>query len=319
MAITRDAEWRYSPITALLTKTDLILTANFYREKLNEIVELFSSIATNTQFKSHELRQVKELTDFETLAASKCPRTVLTEELFSVSYKNELGNKIYCSQRRSNEMTTEKVSQFISNCPSEAVLSSVGVGLDELASVVEPFQFSPQSKAEIRNLKKFQFSVGNLRMESDLEESHIAFGFENAGDYFLSKLLQTFLGPNEIIKYSQTGHLQSLSSFTQAHDNLFIIGLSGSDLHSSTDQLLTRFNELKDGKYELDFKKVLQQTLFDIEQSVEHRNNLAEYLASGQVVEGKATEEQFRKYVSKIFSQKPSSVALGDLERIPYQ
>jgi len=178
----------------------------FYTKTLDTHFELafdlLADIFFNSKFDSKELELEKNVILEEINMYEDTPEDIVHDILSETIYKSSLGYPILGSQRNIEEMTSEKLREYIkfNYIPQNVVISIAGNFEDiEVDRLIDKYfgNWNVENQQK-REYKKSEFNSGEVIRNKDIEQTHICIGFpgiENTHEDFYSIVaLNTILG-----------------------------------------------------------------------------------------------------------------------------
>ena len=297
-----------------LTRDNIVVVADFYREKLPEIMSLFLSILKNKKFDNAvEFEQVKEQALFEAEQAShKHPEISLFDSLYEVAFRNSsLGMPLLACHQSASHLTASAIKDFKWRCLNSAQPSLVGINVshEELIGLEKDLfgarweGLREPSKSHETSTQSAYFG-GEKRTYKENGVNHVMLGFKAAPgiaskDSLTASLISSLIGGPCHVKY---GHGLSLFSKLSAELGVSINGFHNCHPENSligfhvctpngqqiTHSLTTILDKVKSFKVdEASLARAKETTKFLMSDAQSTRGGISDFLIS-QITSGKS-------------------------------
>ncbi|KAF8741724.1 LuxS MPP-like metallohydrolase, partial [Rhizoctonia solani] len=330
----REAELYGGVLSSTLTREHLAITAEFLRGDEPHFVDLLSSVVTSTQFLPHEFAEdVVPHSIAETTAALANPSAQALELAHTIAFRSTgLGASLFAQHPSKNDL--EALKEFAKSAFTKSNVAVIGTGIDssKLSELVSKHLGGlPSSTGAGTKGSSSQYFGGETRVGSQGGNAvFIGFGAP-AGSPELSAL-QAHLDGAPSVKWSTgssplagTGAVPVYIPYSDAA--LFGVLVSGNNVAADTK---TAVAALKKGLSKEEATKAVSKAKFKAASALEAREGLVAAVAP-QVFGGstssldsfhaaldKVSEASVSKTLSSLLGAKPTFVAIGDVNALPY-
>ncbi|KAF8679790.1 LuxS MPP-like metallohydrolase [Rhizoctonia solani] len=330
----REAELYGGVLSSTLTREHLAITAEFLRGDEPHFVDLLSSVVTSTQFLPHEFAEdVVPHSIAETTAALANPSAQALELAHTIAFRSTgLGASLFAQHPSKNDL--EALKEFAKSAFTKSNVAVIGTGIDssKLSELVSKHLGGlPSSAGAGTKGSSSQYFGGETRVGSQGGNAvFIGFGAP-AGSPELSAL-QAHLDGTPSVKWSTgssplagTGAVPVYIPYSDAA--LFGVLVSGNNVAADTK---TAVAALKKGLSKEEATKAVSKAKFKAASALEAREGLVAAVAP-QVFGGstssldsfhaaldKVSEASVSETLSSLLGAKPTFVAIGDVNALPY-
>ncbi|KAI0056823.1 LuxS/MPP-like metallohydrolase [Artomyces pyxidatus] len=354
LGTVREAELYGGVLSSTLSREHLALTAEFLRGDEAFFVDVLASFIASAKFTRHELAEYVLPTSLaEAQAAKHTPSTRALELAHALAFRNGLGHSLFADKHVAESITAEDVralqSQAVGDLSSVAVLGT-GISSDSLSSLFDksfaayksssagPSVAAPAAPASA-------YHGGSTRVSFFHGQAvFIGFGTTSAAQLPALHALSAHLSPTPAVKWSTgtaplstvipTGVTARTVLLPYSDATLFGILIEGADASKVGEAAKKAVEVLKtaaDGKVASEeVKRAVARARFSVAGAVEAREGLlgvfGPKVLAGDRVSVQSTLEAVEavdaKALSKIaadlLKSKPTYVALGDVNTLPY-
>lgn len=330
----REAELYGGVLSSTLTREHLAITAEFLRGDEPHFVDLLSSVVTSTQFLPHEFAEdVVPHSIAETTAALANPSAQALELAHTIAFRSTgLGASLFAQHPSKNDL--EALKEFAKSAFTKSNVAVIGTGIDssKLSELVSKHLSGlPSSAGAGTKGSSSQYFGGETRVGSQGGNAvFIGFGAPAASPELSA--LQAHLDGTPSVKWSTgssplagTGAVPVYIPYSDAA--LFGVLVSGNNVAADTK---TAVAALKKGLSKEEATKAVSKAKFKAASALEAREGLVAAVAP-QVFGGstssldsfhaaldKVSEASVSKTLSSLLGAKPTFVAIGDVNALPY-
>ncbi|KAG6810059.1 hypothetical protein H0H92_013531 [Tricholoma furcatifolium] len=342
----RESELYGGVLSASLTREHLSLTAEFLRgdEVRQFFVDVLSSFVNSAKFTRHEFEEyVTPLIEADTAAVEADPATSAVDAAHSIAFRSGLGASLFASSHP--HLTVEDVKSFAKSAFSKGNIAVIGSGIDQstLSKLVEKsFASTPASEATTSSPTTYFGGENRIAAHSGPQTVFIGFGATGAPTPELAALA-AHLSPAPSVKWSQgtsslaaslpaRSHVQSVYlPYSDATLVGFVVqGATAAEVKTAATAAVAELKKAAAGLSAEDLKKAVAKAKFAAATAAESREGLAATLGS-KVLAGTPTTlaatlasfdgvstAGFSQAVSTLVKGKPTYVAVGDVNALPY-
>ncbi|KAG8993820.1 ubiquinol-cytochrome c reductase core subunit 1 [Tulasnella sp. JGI-2019a] len=347
----RETELFGGVLSSSLSREHLTLTADFLPGNEAYFVDLLVSQLTSTRFARHEFNEtvapsVKE----DATAAYNDPAVLAVELAHSIAFRNGLGAGLFAST--SNPVTVSDVKEYASKVYSKDNVAFVGTGVDEALLkklVEEQLAAHGLSATGTPSAAKSNYFGGETRLAPSPEaHSHgpqtVFIGYGATTPSSELAILSAYLDPTSSLKWGQsTSPLSSVLSAGTTIKSVYLpysdATLAGVLIQSSSvaevkkaaEAVAQAVKAVKDGSLKGEaFQPALAKARFRAASALEQRDALAGAIGAKLLNSGDASVESltaslekvdhasFSKSASTLLGSKPTYVAIGDINSLPF-
>ncbi|CAE6467621.1 unnamed protein product [Rhizoctonia solani] len=329
----REAEFYGGVLSSTLTREHLAITAEFLRGDEPYFVELLSSVIASPQFLPYELTEaVIPSTIAESTAALADPATQALELAHAIAFRSTgLGASLFAQHPSPTNL--DGVKQFAASAFTKGNVAVVGTGIDasKLSQLVSKHLAGLPSAGAGTKSSSSQYFGGETRVGAhDGNAVFIGFGASAASPELA--VLHSYLDTTPAVKWTAgssplagTGAIPVYIPYSDAA--LFGVLVTGNNIAQDTK---TAVAALKKGLTKEDATKAAAKAKFRAASAVEGREGLVNAVAP-QVFGGpkaslesvhaaldKVSDASVSKTLSSLLGGKPTFVAVGDINGLPY-
>ncbi|KAG8884674.1 hypothetical protein FRB98_002274 [Tulasnella sp. 332] len=348
----RETELFGGVLSSSLSREHLTLTADFLPGNEAYFVDLLVSQLTSTRFARHEfVETVAPSVKEDATAAYNDPAVLALELAHGIAFRNGLGAGLFASV--SNAVTVSDVKEYASKVYSKDNVAIVGTGVDEalLKKLVEEHfaEHAVSGGGAPSASTKSSYFGGETRVapspEAHFHGPHTVFiGYGAATPSSELAILAAYLDPTASLKWGQsTSPLSSVLSSGTSIKSVYLpysdATLAGVLIQSSSVAEVKKAGEavanavkaVRNGSLEGEaFQTALAKARFKAASALEERGVLADSVGGKLLSGGDATVESlntsmekidrssFTKSVSTLLGSKPTYVAIGDINGLPF-
>ncbi|KAL1919466.1 uncharacterized protein VTP21DRAFT_2159 [Calcarisporiella thermophila] len=339
--ITRETELLGGQLTSSLGRENIVYTAQFLKDDLPYFAEILADIATSTKFNDWEVNDIALQVKEETEAAAQDPTLTVLNAAHQAAFRTGLGNSLYATGNVSPATLRSYAQQAFGG-----KLALIGAGIDHktLTDLAETL-FSNKAETGLSGSAS-KYYGGEVRISQLSEKAHYVLAFEGASltspEYAAAQVLQYALGGDSYIKGNTSGSPLAqvaskispdveVSAFHSSYSDAGLFGVyvrapnsqSRAAVESVAQQIRAKLSEE-------DIKRGIAQAKFAAAQLPGSVNVLeqigSKLLAGAQTLSTKDAIAQFdkvqaadvHKFAEKILKGKPTAVAYGDNQSLPY-
>ncbi|TFK48170.1 LuxS/MPP-like metallohydrolase [Heliocybe sulcata] len=342
----RETELYGGVLSSSLSREYLALTAEFLRGDEEYFVDLLSSFVTSAKLTRHEMAEiVHPVIEAEAASAQEDPATRALEIAHTLAFRAGLGYSLFAAPH--SHVTTEDVKTFASSAFSKDGIAVLGTGIEQsaLQELVQKHLNASQLSGSGLKTSASSYYGGETRVEhgSGLQTVFIGYGTTTPSAELAA--LSAHISAQPSLKWSQST-VPSATGLT-AGTTVQSVYLPYSDaalfgilVQGPTSQAVKQAGQaavkaLKDatgssGLKAEDLKKAVAKAKFQAASVSESREGIFSVLGS-KVLAGsdasvdslvssldKINSAAFSKATSALVKAKPTYVAVGDVDTLPY-
>ncbi|KAI9137750.1 Metalloenzyme, LuxS/M16 peptidase-like protein [Paraphysoderma sedebokerense] len=341
----RESELRGVQLSTTLNREYLSYNAEFLRDDLPYVIELFSDILYNTKFNHWELNAVKEQVLEQSASAQADPITAAFESAHRIAFRTGLGNSVFATTP--NKIDIQAIKSFASQVLSvgpKAGIFGVGVNHAELSDLVNMY-FSASTANSGLATSPSKYFGGESRIDSTVG-NHTLVSFNGAAlgtkDQATLAVLRNLLGETKHDYHGPGASLLakfasnvSLNTFSKSYSDAGLFGIvaSSNDAAATSQGIskaLTTLRNVAGGSHSEDFQRAVKQAEAETVGAAETRAGRIEALGEeaflGKTV---STNDVISKIKSTSFNDvsslaqnllksKPTVVVVGETRELPY-
>ncbi|KAI0791108.1 Metalloenzyme, LuxS/M16 peptidase-like protein [Abortiporus biennis] len=343
LGTVRESELYGGVLSSSLSREHLALTAEFLRGDESFFVDTISSFLTDAKFTRHELQEyVAPVCAAESTASASNPASRALELAHIIAFRNGLGSPLFASEH--SDIVVDNVKEFASSVFSKGNVAVLGTGISQeaLSKLVEKTLASLPASAPASSTPTKYFG-GESRVESHGGPQTVFVGFGTTGAPSAElAVLAAHLNPQSSIKWAES--TSPLAAQIPATASVQAVSLPYSD--ASLFGLIIQGETAEDvkvaGKAAVDalkaagslsgdeLKRAVAKAKFAAANAVEGRSGLVAALGpkvlagSSASVQGlvssydKVDASAFSQATSTLLKAKPTFVAIGDIQALPY-
>lgn len=341
LGTVRESELYGGVLSTSLSREHLALTAEFLRGDEAFFVELLTSFITSAKFARHEFQEyVVPVIESEFNVASSDPATRALEFAHALAFRSGLGSSLFANPHHA--VTVEDIKSFAASAFSKSNVAVLGTGIDQatLSKLVDKTLSSAPSTAALSSSPSTYFG-GETRLESDgLQTVFIGYGIAGPSEPAIAAL-SAYLSPTPSIKWSKgLSPLSELPLGTSIQSiylpysdatlfGLLVQGTTAAGVKEAG-KLAAKALKQAGGVKADDLKKALTKAKFVAASSIDSRDGIINALGPKVFAGSDASLESiltafdkvngaaFTKVTSALFKGKPTYVAIGDIQTLPY-
>jgi len=343
----RESELYGGVLSATLSREHLALTAEFLRGDEEFFVDLLTSFITSAKFTRHEFEEyVLPTIESEIQAASTAPATHAIELAHALAFRSGLGSSLFASSH--NSITAGDVKSFAASAFTKGNVAVLGTGIEQstLAHLVEKSLGSAPASTTAPTTPASSYFGGETRLEAHGVPQTVFIGFGATGAPAAElAAFSAHLSPQPSIKWSQglspiavsipEGTTVQSVYLPYSDATLFGLLVQGTTAAGVTEARKAAVKALKSaaatgGVKGEELKKAVAKAKFAAASAIDGRDGFVSVLGS-KVLAGsqasldgtlssldKVTATGFSKAASTLVKGKPTYVAIGDVQTLPY-
>ncbi|KAG2344639.1 LuxS/MPP-like metallohydrolase [Suillus weaverae] len=344
LGTVRESELYGGILSASLSREYLALTSEFLRGDESFFVDLMSSFLMSSKFQRHEFQEyVLPVVEAESISASQNPATHALELAHSLAFRSGLGSSLFASPH--SHVSLDDVKEFAARAFSKGNIAVLGTGIDSaaLTQLVEKALAGASVGNVAAESKPSTYFGGETRVESHggPETVFIGFGATGPADPALA-ILSAHLSPQPSVKWSQglspisaaipqgTSVQPVLMPYSDA--TLFGLLVQGSSAEGVKEAAKVVTSALKEstGLKGDALKMAVAKAKFAAASSLDGRDGIFGALSTKVFANSDASIEAtlasidnvdataFSKSVAAITKAKPTFVAIGSVQALPF-
>ncbi|OJA20781.1 hypothetical protein AZE42_07017 [Rhizopogon vesiculosus] len=344
LGTVRESELYGGVLSASLSREYLALTSEFLRGDEPFFVDLMSSFLTSGKFLRHEFQEyVIPVVEAESTAASQDPATRALELAHSLAFRSGLGSSLFASPH--SHVSLDDVKEFAARAFSKGNIAVLGTGIDStaLTQLVEKALAGASIGSSAVESKPSTYFGGETRVESHggPETLFIGFGAAGPADPALA-ILSAHLSPQSSVKWSQglspiSGAIPqgtSVQSVLMPYSDATLFGLlvQGPSAEGVKEAAKVATKALKEstGLKGDALKMAAAKAKFAAASSLDGRDGIFSTLSTKVFANSEPSIEAtlasidkvdaaaFSKSVAAITKAKPTFVAVGSVQTLPF-
>ncbi|KAG6865889.1 hypothetical protein C0991_010970 [Blastosporella zonata] len=340
----RESELYGGVLSASLTREHLSLTAEFLRGDEQFFVDVLSSFVNSAKFTRHEFEEyVTPLIEADSAAVDADPATRAVEIAHALAFRSGLGASLFAPSHSS--LTAEDIKTYAKSAFTKGNIAVLGSGIDQsvLSQLVEKsFASTPATAASPASASTYFGGENRIDAHNGPQTVFIGFGATGAPTPELAALA-AHLSPGPSVKWSQSiSPLAaavpigvSVQSVYLPYSDATLVGVlvqgaSAADIKVAATAAVAELKKAAAGLSQEDVQRAVAKAKFAAASAAESRDGLASSLGA-QVLTGKSatlnvkltafddvSAAAFSKAVSALVKGKPTYVAIGDVNALPY-
>ncbi|KAG6844103.1 hypothetical protein H0H87_009778 [Tephrocybe sp. NHM501043] len=340
----RESELYGGVLSASLTREHLALTAEFLRGDEQFFVDVLSSFVNSAKFTRHEFEEyVTPLIEADTAAANVDPATYAVEVAHALAFRSGLGASLFAPSHSS--LTAEDIKDFAKSAFTKGNIAVLGSGIDQsvLSQLVEK-SFASTSASATASSSASKYFGGENRIEAHSGPQTVFIGYGTTGAPTPElAALAAHISPAPSVKWSQgtssfaaaVPTSASVQSVYLPYSDATLVGLlvqasTAAEVKVAATAAVAELKKAATGLSAEDLKKAVAKAKFAAASTAESREGLVTALGS-QVLSGAPTTldaklaaldgvsaAAFTKTASALVKGKPTYVAIGDVNSLPY-
>ncbi|KAJ7115854.1 LuxS/MPP-like metallohydrolase [Mycena epipterygia] len=341
LGTVRESELYGGVLSSTLSREHLALTAEFLRGDEEFFVNVLASVIASTKYTRHEYEElVLPTIESEINALHADPATHAIELAHSLAFRSGLGASLFAAPH--TPVTAHDVEEFAATAFAKGNFAVLGTGISQsaLSSLVEA-ALSPKSTTAPTTTPAAYFG-GETRLETHGTPQTLFIAFGAAGPPAPElAALAAYLDPNPSVKWSRGSSpmLQAEKTSVQAvylpYSDAALVGLliqgpTAEGVRVAGKAAVAALKGTSGLKAE-DLKSAVAKAKFRMASSADARAGLVDVLGS-KVLSGssetsleaslsaldKITAAGFTKAATALVKGKPTYVAIGDTQALPY-
>jgi len=343
LGTVRESELYGGVLSSSLGREHLALTAEFLRGDESFFVDVLSSFITSAKFTRHEFDEyVSPLLAADTEAATSDPATHAIDTAHALAFRSGIGLSLFAPAH--NSITAADIKSFASASFTKGNIAVVGTGIAQstLNKLVEQ-SFTSTNDPSVVSTPASKYFGGETRLEGHGGPQTLFIGFGSTGaDSTNLAALAAHLSPSPSVKWSKgLSPLASLPEGTSVQTvylpysdaTLFGLLVQGSTPASVKEAGTLAVRALKEAAQGLKgeaLKSAISKAKFAAANAIDSREGIVAFLGSS-ILSGagtsldstlasleKITESSFSKAGSSLVTAKPTYVAIGNVQALPY-
>ncbi|KAI7872775.1 Metalloenzyme, LuxS/M16 peptidase-like protein [Spinellus fusiger] len=336
--IAREAELAGAVLSSNVTHESLVYSAEFLSENADQFAEILADVVQHQKFQEHEFVDVARHTKAQALSAWANHEVSAIELAHQGAFREGLGNSVFA---KSGAISNASVKNYARQLFVQGQVAVVGAGLahDTVKQLVEKYFDLPAGAV---SSPATQYYGAEIRNETHSALSHYLLAFEGAAtssaDFAALQVLRFVLGDasgsSVLAQTAAKFDNVSLKAFNFGYSDagLFGVQVSGgsADVSSAVSAAAEQLKALAKTVSEADIKRAVAQAKFSAVGGLEtcldrlesvgaQALRLQPFSLSEQVAAyDKVSASHVSKAVETLLKGKPTTVALGDVYRLPY-
>ncbi|KAJ7180552.1 Metalloenzyme, LuxS/M16 peptidase-like protein [Mycena filopes] len=342
LGTVRESELYGGVLSSTLSREHLALTAEFLPGDEQYFVDVLASVIASSQFHRHEFEElVLPTIEGEVNALQADPATHALELAHALAFRNGLGASLFAAPH--TPLTASDVAEFAAKAFSKGNFAVLGTGISQsaLSSLVQA-SLAAKSSSPAPTTSASSYFGGETRAETHGTPQTIFIGFGAAGAPAPElAALAAYLDPNPSVKWARSASpmLQAEKTSVQAvylpYSDAALVGLliqgpTTAGVREAGKAAVVALKGTSGIKPEA-LKSAIAKAKFRLASSADGRAGVVEVLGS-KVLTGsgetsleaslsaldKVTAAGFTKIATALVKAKPTYVALGDIQSLPY-
>ncbi|KAJ7207295.1 Metalloenzyme, LuxS/M16 peptidase-like protein [Mycena haematopus] len=358
LGTVRESELYGGVLSSTLTREHLALTAEFLRGDEEFFVKVLASVIASTKYYRHEYEElVLPAIESEVNALHRDPATHAVELAHALAFRNGLGASLFAAPHTPVTATDVEHFAASAFAKGNFAVLGTGISQSELSALVEHALF-PKSASPAPSTTPTSHYGGESRLESHGGPQTIFIGFGAAGVPAPElAALAAHLDPNPSVKWAKSaspmlaGRNTSVQAVYLPYSDAALVGLviqgpTAAGVREAGKAAVAALKGTSGVKAE-ELKSAVAKAKFRLAASADGRTGVIEVLGSkvgfrsrvvrtrtefDQVLAGsnetsldasiasldKVTSAGFTKAVADLVKSKPTYVAIGDTQALPY-
>ncbi|KDQ56024.1 hypothetical protein JAAARDRAFT_133094 [Jaapia argillacea MUCL 33604] len=347
LGTVRESELYGGVLSSTLSREHLALTAEFLRGDEEFFVDVLSSFITSAKYTRHEFEEfVLPSLEADSLAAQADPLTRALELAHTLAFRSGLGSSLFASPHA--HLTHQDIQSYASSIFTKGNLAVLGTGIDQatLSKLVEKSLASLSASGAAPSTTPSSYFGGESRLENAHGPQTVFIGFGATGVPSAElAALSAHLSSTPSVKWSQgTSPVSagipedaSVQTVLLPYSDAALFGLivQGATPEAVKEAAKVAVKALKEaaapgGIKNEDFGKAVSKAKFQAASAIDSRDGLfsvlgAKVLAGSQAsvdstltALDKLTPSAFSKTSSTLLKAKPTFVAVGDANALPF-
>ncbi|EPQ55999.1 LuxS/MPP-like metallohydrolase [Gloeophyllum trabeum ATCC 11539] len=341
----REAELYGGILSSSLSREYLALTAEFLRGDEEYFVDLLSSFVTSAKLTRHEMAElVLPVTESESTLAQQDPATRALELAHTLAFRSGLGYSLFAPPH--SHLTSEDVRSFASTAFSKDGIAFLGTGIDQsaLSSLVQKHLGGAQLSGSGFKASPSAYHGGETRVELATGKQTVFIGYGTTTPSAELAALSAHLSAEPSVKWAQSTSpaAAGLPSGTTVQSvylpysdaALFGILVQGPTAEAVKQAGQTAVKALKEatgsGLKAEELKKAVAKAKFQAASATDRRDSIFSVLGSKVLAGSEASADSlissldkidsaaFSKAASALVKAKPTYVAVGHVDALPY-
>ncbi|KAJ7672652.1 ubiquinol-cytochrome C reductase complex core protein 2 [Mycena rosella] len=341
LGTVRESELYGGVLSSTLSREHLALTAEFLRGDEKFFVDVLASVIASTKYSRHEYEElVLPTIESEVNALHADPATHAIELAHALAFRSGLGASLFAAPHTA--VTADDVEQFAESAFAKGNFAVLGTGISQSAlSALVAAALEPASTTAPTTAASAYFG-GETRLDTHGTPQTLFIGFGAAGAPAPElAALAAYLDPNPSVKWARGSSpmLQPENTSVQvvylpysdaALVGLLIQGPSAEGVRAAGKAAVAALKGTSQVKAE-ELTSAVAKAKFRLASAADGRAGLVEVLGS-KVLAGlsetsleaslsaldKVTAAGFTKAATALVKSKPTYVALGDTQALPY-
>jgi ubiquinol-cytochrome c reductase core subunit 2 len=343
LGTVRESELYGGVLSSSLGREHLALTAEFLRGDESFFVDVLSSFITSAKFTRHEFNEyVAPLLAADTASAISDPATHAIDTAHALAFRSGLGLSLFAPAH--NSITSTDIKSFADASFTKGNIAVVGTGINQstLNKLVEQSFTSTNTSTDVSTpASKYFGGETRLTGHGGPQTVFIGFGTTDTGSADLAALA-AYLSPSPSVKWSKgLSPLSSLPEGTSVQTvylpysdatlfGLLVQGSTPASVKEAGKLAVSALKAAAQGIKEEELKSAISKAKFTVANATDSREGIVALLSSsilsgaGASLDGtlasleKITGSTFSKAASSLITAKPTYVAIGDVQALPY-
>ncbi|KAJ6518668.1 Metalloenzyme, LuxS/M16 peptidase-like protein [Mycena sanguinolenta] len=342
LGTVRESELYGGVLSSTLTREHLALTAEFLRGDEEFFVKVLASVIASSKYYRHDYEElVLPTMQSEVHDLHRDPATLAVEVAHALAFRNGLGASLFATAH--TPVTATDVEQFAASAFAKGNFAVLGTGISQsaLSSLVE-HAFASSKSASGPSTAPTAYFGGENRFESHGTPQTIFIGFGAAGVPSPElAALAAHIDPNPSVKWAKSaspilaGENISAQAVYLPYSDAALVGLliqgpTAAGVREAGKAAVAALKGTSGVKAE-ELKSAVAKAKFRMAASADGRTGVIDVVGS-KVLAGssetsvdasiasldKVTSAGFTKAVADLVKSKPTYVAIGDTQALPY-
>ncbi|KAK7030710.1 peptidase-M16 domain-containing protein [Favolaschia claudopus] len=342
LGTVRESELYGGVLSSTLTREHLALTAEFLRGDEEFFINVLASVIASTKYYRHEYEElVLPAVESEVNALHRDPATHAIELAHALAFRNGLGASLFAAPH--TPVTATDVEQFAASAFAKGNFAILGSGISQsaLSSLLQHAPTS-QSTSSAPTTAPSSYSGGESRLETHGLPQTIFIGYGTTGAPTPElAALAAHLDPNPSVKWAKSASPILVGENTTAQAvylpysdaalvGLLVQGPTAAGVREAAKAAVAAIKGTSGVKAE-QLKSAVAKAKFRLAANADGRAGIVEVLGS-KVLAGssetsldaaiasldKVSSAGFTKAAGELIKGKPTYVAIGDTQALPY-
>lgn len=334
-------------INAYTARETTAYYAKFLKEDTHMAIDILSDILQNSLISEDELERERGVVLQELYQSRDTPDDIIFEHFQKMAFGSQpLGTSILETEEIVSKMSSDDLRKYLAKYyhADNMIFGAVGnLSHNELLDIASKY-FSAFSNEKTPSYNtKFKYIGGSYSDIRDIEQVHIAVGFEGVSsrdpDYYTMAIFSSVLGGGMSSRLFQEirekrGLVYSIYSFTNSYSNNGTFGIyaatTADKLKELSDVLAVEILKMKENISEKEFNRTKAQFKASLLIAAENNSTSCEQIVNQTAIFGHpishaemlnkldaVTAEDIKRLAEKVLSSKTSVVTVGKCDCSP--